>query len=224
MSLTKLRPRPPRQQQHHWFKIVQQLARSSPVSAIARSPERSRLCPHLFTALVQVTPNFLFSCCSTHHARAPRLAPSTRALFCPVASTPRRVLRHLCTCFARPLCIDSAKSCRVSCFARQLRVSCRAVAVSSITSISFTLCAVRHALVHLECYLALLSHQPPKASTTALSLVLSTLEHRLEQCRTATLSATSLSSPPRLCTKLRAPMTLFATLPHANHTAPCVAP
>ena len=105
----------------------------------------------------------------------------------------------MCTCFARPLCIDSAKSCRVSCFARQLRVSCRAVAVSSITSISFTLCAVRHALVHLECSLALLSHQPPKASTTALSLVLSPLEHCLEQCRTPTLSTTSLSLPTPTC-------------------------
>jgi hypothetical protein len=86
------------------------------------------------------------------------------------------------------------RSCRVSCFARQLRVSCRAVAVSSITSISFTLYAVRHALVHLECYLALVSHQSPKASTTALSLVLSPLEHCLEQCRT-----TSLSLPTPTC-------------------------
>jgi hypothetical protein len=119
--------------------------------------------------------------------------------FSPVASTPRRVLRHLCTCIARPLYIDGATSCRVSCFARQLSVSCRAVAVSSITSVSFTLCAVRHALVHLECSLALLSHRPPKASTTSLSLVLSPLEHRLEQYRTATLSATSLSSPPPIC-------------------------
>ena len=122
----------------------------------------------------------------------PASHPQLVHFFCPVASTPRRVLRHLCTCIARPLCIDSAKSCRVSCFARQLRVSCRAVAVSSITSISFTLCAVRHALVHLECYLALLSHQPPKASTTALSLVLSPLEHCLEQCRTPTLSTTDI--------------------------------
>jgi hypothetical protein len=166
VSLTKLRPRPPRQQQHHWFKIVQQLARSSPVSAIARSPERSRLCPHLFTALVQVTPNFLFSCCSTHHARAPRLAPSTRALFCPVASTPHRVLRHLCTCFARPLCIDSAKSCRVSCFARQLRVSCRVLSWPSHLShpsrvALFALCAaVRRPLVHLEGHLAVLTLPP----------------------------------------------------------------
>lgn len=39
--------------------------------------------------------------------------------FYPVASTPSRVLRHLYTRIARPLCIYGASSCRVSCFARQ---------------------------------------------------------------------------------------------------------
>jgi hypothetical protein len=46
---------------------------------------------------------------------------STRALFCTLESPPSRVLRLLCTCIARPLCIDGAASCHVSCFARQLR-------------------------------------------------------------------------------------------------------
>jgi hypothetical protein len=57
----------------------------------------------------------------------------------------------------------------------------------------------------------------PKASTTLLSLALSSHCLCPCQCRTPTLNTASLSSPSRLCTKLRELMT-FATLPHANHT------
>ena len=49
----------------------------------------------------------------------PREHPLNHAHFYPVASTPSRVLRHLYTRIARPLCIYGASSCRVSCFARQ---------------------------------------------------------------------------------------------------------
>jgi hypothetical protein len=49
---------------------------------------------------------------------------------------------------------------------------------------------------HRACY-SLSTHASSRSPRR--SPVLSPLEHRLEQCRTATLSATSLSSPPPIC-------------------------
>jgi len=58
---------------------------------------------------------------------------------CTLALTPSRVLRNLCTCIARPLCIDGASSCRVrallgscvggSCHLQEwsLRTACRSL-------------------------------------------------------------------------------------------------
>jgi len=79
-------------QQHRWLKVVRQPVRSSPVSANVRSPERFIHTLVLVSALVQV---FFFSCCFTHHAPAPRLARSTRALFYPLH---RRQAESYVTC------------------------------------------------------------------------------------------------------------------------------
>jgi hypothetical protein len=104
----------------------------------------------------------------------PREHPLTHAHFCPVAST--RVLRHLYTRIARPLCIYGASSCRVSCFARQhgrpthcIRCCSPGVPpydVLSSTSLSLT-----------ESYIK--SNIKSNTKSLVLSLVLSPLESRV---------------------------------------------
>jgi hypothetical protein len=147
---------------------VQQPVRSSPVSAIVRSLNVLVSTLVLVSALVQVTPNFCFSLVAPHITLVhPASHPQHVHFFCPVASTPHRVLRHLCTCIARPLCIDGATSCRVSCFARQLRGRVVPWPSHPPLLVSFPFCAVRRPLVHLEHHLALLiraSRQTPYRS------------------------------------------------------------
>ena len=94
------------------------------------------------------------------------------------------------------------------------------------THASPVLCAFT-VLRHAACR-ALLSSMaaPPIASRVVHLVCRRTMSSRPPRtappCRTHTLCSTSLSSPSHLCTKLRAPMTLFATLPTSqSHRSLC---
>jgi hypothetical protein len=87
----------------------------------------------LVSALVQVV--FLLLLHTSCSCTPPRTLNTCTLL--PPCIDACRVLRHLRTCIARPLCIDGATSCLVSCFARQLRVSCRVVPWPSHPSLPY---------------------------------------------------------------------------------------
>jgi hypothetical protein len=165
---------------------VQQLVRSSLVSAIVRSPERSRIYTRSVSALVQVAP---FSFLLLLHTSCSCTAPRT-----------------LNTCTFLPRCIDAtpsptspvhmhcpssmhrhSKSCRVSCFARQPR-GCVVSWPSHLASrvAFFALCAaVRRLLVHLEDHLAVLTLPPVHQ-----------VDHRIALPRTLSSHCLASVAPP----------------------------
>jgi hypothetical protein len=78
----------------------------------------------------------------------PREHPLNPCTLLPLASTPSRVLRHLCTHIARPLCIGGAASCCLP--YRPLRIHLQVVAAEGVVYLQ-QVCAIFSVIAYTPC-------------------------------------------------------------------------